>query len=372
MNTDKNTIADFLSQESFISYCNNTSEKDTAFWENFIQANPEKAPLVAEAVNSYFQLLSVLAAADLDEQVARLENSITLSQPVPVIQMDTAQKSKTKKRMFRISIAAAAALLIVTAGVLLINGYRNGNTENSLKVFTAANGERKNFQLPDGSFITLNAGSSIRIKENFGMATRDVFLNGEAFFDVKHNEKSPFIVHTATMDVKALGTAFNVKAYPNENTTETALIKGLVEVTLKQDNDYKMLLYPNQKIKWNNLSADVKTKRISLAKKLNEIKNNDSLRKTLVASGDGLIKEIAWKSNKLVFDNEEFDDIALLLERWYGARILFKDNNIRHYRFTGVFEKEELSTVLDFLQESKKFNYTVEQDEPVTTISLTE
>lgn len=368
MNTNQNNITDFLTQESFINYCNKTSARDTAFWDDYIKANPGKAALVEEAKEKYFQLFNAIAAADLDEQVARLEYSISQAQPVPVIQMDVIQKkSARRKRIFRLG-AAAAVLVAITASLLVLQ-YRGGKADNGIKTFTAAYGERKNFQLPDGSFITLNAGSAIEIKEDFGITTRDVYLKGEAFFDVKHNQKSPFIVHTVTMDVKALGTAFNVKAYQNETITETALIRGVVEVTLKEDNNYKMLLYPNQKIKWDNLSAASPAKQAVLVKRTSEAKTSDSLRKTLITTEDGIIKEIAWKSNKLVFDNEQFDEIAILLERWYGARILFKDSSIRNYRFTGVFEKEDLNTVLDFLQESRNFNYTVVQDEPVT-ISL--
>ena len=86
--------------------------------------------------------------------------------------------------------------------------------------------------------------------ESFGVFNRDVYLEGEAFFDVKHNAKLPFIVRTPAMDVKALGTAFDVKAYLNEKTTETSLIRGLLEVTLKEGSTRTMLLYPNQKIKY--------------------------------------------------------------------------------------------------------------------------
>jgi transmembrane sensor len=75
------------------------------------------------------------------------------------------------------------------------------------------------------------------------------------------------------------------------------------------------------------------------------------------------IREISWKENKLVFDDEEFGDIGKLLERWYGAKIIFEDNTLLKYRFTGFFENEDLIKVLDFLKESKNFNYTIERGE---------
>jgi ferric-dicitrate binding protein FerR (iron transport regulator) len=85
-----------------------------------------------------------------------------------------------------------------------------------------------------------------------------------------------------------------------------------------------------------------------------------------VPSVDGVIKEIAWKENKLVFEDEEFDAIAILLERWYAVKINFKDNEVRKYRFTGMFEKEKLETVLEFLKESRNFNYFIESGESIT------
>jgi transmembrane sensor len=370
MNTTNYSVADLLSQESFINYCKNTPSGDVNYWEEYIKSNPGNAATLEEAKEIYMQLFSVLASQDMEEQAQKLRASITPAPDVPVIQMDASEKRQLRKKNLRIiKIAAAIALVITIAYWALTLTGITGNGHDK-KIFVAANGERKNFQLPDGSFITLNAGSTLEIKEAFGTVTRDVYLKGEAFFDVKHNDKSPFIVHTAAMDVKALGTAFNVKAYQGENTAETALIRGLVEVTLKEDNNLKMLLYPNQKIKWNITAETASEKKLAIAKKRDDVKSIDSLRKSLVITEDGIIKEIAWKSNKLVFDNEQFNEIAHSLERWYGARIIFKDSSIRSYRFTGVFEKEDLNTVLGFLQESRNFNYTVVDDEPVT-INLT-
>ena len=117
------------------------------------------------------------------------------------------------------------------------------------------------------------------------------------------------------MDVKALGTAFNVKAYLNEKNTETSLISGLVEVTLKENNNLKMLLYPNQKIEWENGNTNG-TNTNSAAAIKDTLNVTDSLKKKLVLTNTGDIKEIAWKENKLIFDDEELKDIVPLLERW--------------------------------------------------------
>lgn len=364
MKTDKMDIADLLLDESFINYCKKSSPEDVAFWETYLVTNPDRRALVEYAKENFVQLFNVLAEADLSEQTMRLKSRLDAIDTAPVIQMERLEPNKAKKIWPLLLKITAAAAVLLTAVFFTFNYY---NSTKNIKTFLAAYGERKNIQLPDGSVVTLNAGSKIEIDESFDVNNRNVYLEGEAFFDVKHNVKLPFIVHTPAMDVRAVGTAFNVKAYINEKITEASLIRGVVQVTLKENDNLTMLLYPNQKIKWEQLSA--KNKSISPSKTIKENGLNiiDSLLKKLVVTDDGDIKEVAWKENKLIFDNELFSDIAVLLERWYGAKIEFKDDEIRNYRFTGVFGKEELTTVLELLKESRPFNY---QTLPNKTLSI--
>ena len=361
MNADKMSIEDLLSDESFINYCKGTSPEDIVFWENYIKVNPKRGLLVEHAKEKYIQLFNAITQADLEEQTTRLKNSLELGEAAPVIQMEQFEKQKGGKVLpWLLKITAAA---MVVAGLFFAIKYFVAGSDNGIKTYIAVYGEKKNIQLPDGSIVTLNAGSNIKIDEKYGAATRDVYLEGEAFFEVKHDTSLPFIVHTTAMDVKALGTAFNVKAYLHEKTTETSLIRGLVEVTLKEDNNLKMLLYPNQKIEWQHDNVNAANTNAAEAKKASAVNITDSLKKKLVVTNTGDIKEIAWKENKLIFDDEEFGDITVLLERWYGAQINFKDASLRNYRFTGIFEKEDLNTVLDYLKESRNFNYTIERGE---------
>lgn len=358
---DKIDISDLLADESFINYCKKSSPGDVAFWENYILEHPDQNLLIEEAIEKFIQLFNVLAEADRDEQLTLLTNRLNLMEPAPVVEMARIEKKLSNIILTQVFKFSAAAVLLATVLFTVIN-YNTGHRK-SLKTFVAAYGERKNIQLPDGSVVTLNGGSKIEINESFGASIRDVYLEGEAFFDVKHNVALPFIVHTPAMDVKALGTAFNVKAYLNEKITETSLIKGLVEVTLKENNNRIMLLYPNQKIKWEHSFGKDAVNNSSKVKIGGTLNMADSLMKKLVVTDEGDIKEIAWKENKLIFEDELFGDIAILLERWYGVKIEFKDDAIRNYRFTGIFQKEDLITVLDFLKESRDFNYKTEPGE---------
>lgn len=356
MNHPKMTVVDLLSDESFINYCKKSSPEDIAYWEAYGRDNPEAQLLMENAAAELITLFNAMAANDLDEQATRLRNKLDKIE-TPVVRMQEPEEKKSKKVFSILKIAATAAAVLAT--VLFGIRYAAGTKKDNLKLFIAACGEKKFFQLPDGTVVTLNGGSKLQPADDFGISNRNIFLEGEAFFDVKHNKKLPFIVHTAAMDVKALGTAFNVKAYPGDRITETSLLRGLVEVTLNESNNRKMLLHPNEKVQWEKSNNGLNSSNTA-ALGVRIPKAADSLLKKLYTTEAGNIREIAWKESKLIFENDSFEDIAPLLERWYGVKISIQDEAIRKYRFTGFFEKEELNTVLNLLRESRSFNYEIE------------
>jgi ferric-dicitrate binding protein FerR (iron transport regulator) len=366
MNPDKITVEDLLSDESFINYCRGNSQKDTVFWENYISLNPCMELEIKHAKEEYFQLFNALAQADMEEQLERLKKNLEQRKTAPVVPINKFEK-RGRTSVVPLLLKIAVAAMFITGLFFTINYFIN-TPEKTDKYFETAYGEKKNIQLPDGTNVTMNAGSKIRIKDKYGIGTRDIYLEGEAFFEVKHDSIHPFVVHTAAMDVKALGTSFNVKAYREDGTTETSLITGIIEVTLKQNNNSRLLLYPNQKIAWQRHKERIVNINTNQAPKTEGVAAMDNLTGSQEGLSPADIKEISWKENKLVFDDEEFGNIAKLLERWYGAKITFSDNSLLKYRFTGIFENEDLTKVLDFLKESKNFNYTIERGE---TLKLT-
>ena len=364
MKFDKMDMEDLLSDESFINYCKKSSPEDIALWESYIRENPDRKMLTENVEAKFIEVFNAIAMADRDEQETRLSIKFNMLEPAPVVQMRKYEEKKTS-RIFSISLRIIAAAAVVVAAIFFTINYNNSGKKESLKTFAAAYGERKNFQLPDGTIVTLNAGSKISINESYGVSSRDIYLEGEAFFDVKHNRQLPFIVHTPAMDVKALGTAFNVKAYPGEKITETLLVRGLVEVTINEEKNRKVLLHPNQKIKWVMHGIETDANKVATAQTGKRIVLNDNPVQNITKTGGGDVKETAWKENKLIFEDEPFADIAILLERWYGVKIEFADKAIRHYRFTGIFEKEEIGTILSFLKESRSFQYEIKEGKPL-------
>lgn len=320
--------------------------------EKSVEEQPPPSPKAA------LNTIPNVAQANINEEkyIWLTANSANIKADPSVVEM-IANRVKKKKNIVSIMLALTASVAAVVL-VFIFNDRGSSNEKKEVwKTFLSAYGERKIFQLPDGSVVTLNGGSKITIGEGYGILTRDIFLEGEAFFDVRHNKEVPFIVHTAAMDVKAVGTAFDVKAYPGEKITETSLINGMVEVTFKEEQNRKLLLQPNQKVQWTlpatgpDRAVDEKSKTDS--NKWQAAGGIQNITKT----DEGDIKETAWKENKLVFTDETFTDIAVLLERWYGVKIVFADDAIRNYRFTGIFEKEELGSVLSILKESRNFKY---------------
>jgi transmembrane sensor len=356
------TIADLLADDSFINYCMKSSAKDVAFWESFLVAHPGHLQLVEEAREHFIILFNALAQTDMNEQLALISSKLPPLDAKPVIQMNTERNAQRPRRFIPFFLKVSAAVIILAVVIAGFYQFTNRN-EKALKTFVSACGERKNIQLPDGSTVTLNAASKIEIDKTFGVSSRNVYLEGEAFFDVKHDPAKPFVVHTTMMDVKALGTAFDVKAYLNDKVTETSLIRGLVEITLKESDNRKMLLHPNQKIRWVHQPVN---KTITQAPDVQQEHVTHNLTSDLKVTRSGSIKEIAWTENKLIFEDESLEEISRLLGRWYGVHIEFEDDAIRNYRFTGMFEKEDLNTVLSFLKESKRFNYVIEPGDPLT------
>jgi hypothetical protein len=210
--------------------------------------------------------------------------------------------------------------------------------------------------LPDGSSVWLNASSNLTYDKDFGKELREVNLTGEAFFDVVKDPSHPFIIHTKVIDVKVLGTEFNVKAYPNDAFTETSLIRGSVEITVKNRPNEKHYLRPNEKMSVANniLGEEVhrpnKAEPFILTQPLTYYQTDSS------------VIETSWISNRLIFQqNETFREIALKMERWYDVHINFANTEAAdEYRPFVSFQNETITQALDELKEGYKFNYKID------------
>lgn len=216
--------------------------------------------------------------------------------------------------------------------------------------------------LPDSSEVWLNAGSHIRYDDNFIQKNRDVYLDGEAYFSVKHDAAHPFIVHAGNITVRALGTKFNVEAYPDENKIEATLIAGKIMIKIDGKPDQSIILNPNEKLTVTNEKFTLSHEKMQPRKELGfEVKDVSQI--LSIAS----VPEVAWLQDKLAFENESFDELAKKMERRYHVHIVFKDSLLGEERLSGVFENESIKKAMDLLQMTTSFHYQIRGD---TTVFL--
>ncbi|HSV10027.1 MAG TPA: FecR domain-containing protein, partial [Hanamia sp.] len=211
--------------------------------------------------------------------------------------------------------------------------------------------------LPDSTIVWINAGSHIHYAEDFVQKTRDVYLEGEAYFSVKHDADHPFIVHAGNVTVRALGTKFNVRAYQNENKIEATLISGKIQVNIEDKPDKNIILIPNEKLTVTNEKLKFANTQTQVRKELSfEVKEVEQM------PSISAVREVAWLQDKLAFENESFDDLAKRMERRYDVHLIFKSSSLRDERLSGVFENENIQKALNLLQMTTDFHYQIRAD----------
>jgi ferric-dicitrate binding protein FerR (iron transport regulator) len=217
-------------------------------------------------------------------------------------------------------------------------------------------GSKSKIQLPDGSQVWLNSDSRLIYCETFTGDAREVQLCGEAYFDVAKDPGHPFVIHTNTIDVRVLGTTLNVRSYSNEKNTEAVLIHGSVEVTLHSDPQNKIILRPNDKlvVPNANVAADGKA-----AKPDMDSGRALSLGRVHFNRRDSVAVEVLWVKNKLAFDKETLEAVALKMERWFNVKVDITDDALKQMEFSGVFEEEALPQVMEALRLTGNFHYTI-------------
>ena len=217
--------------------------------------------------------------------------------------------------------------------------------------------------LPDGSTVWLNAGSRLIYNKNFDAAIREVELIGEAYFDVKKDQHRPFIIHAQKMNIKVLGTAFNVKSYPGDKSSETSLIRGLIEVTLNDRPHEKIILHPAEKLVVMN---DEQTKKDAVGEKANA-PSSVVISKINYAPADSAVIETSWLDNRLIFRDKIFTELAGELERKYGMTFRFGDEAVKQLMFSANFKNETIYQALNALQLANPFTYSIQNETIVIT-----
>lgn len=251
-----------------------------------------------------------------------------------------------KKNYFIREFLKIASIIIITVGVtaaLFSIDEDKDDVNIAMQTITVPAGQRVNLDLPDGTNVWLNAGTKMQYPVSFMQGKREVILDGEAYFEVAHNEKSPFVVHTHALDVEVLGTKFNVEAYSKRKVFETSLIQGKVRVKSPDNEKVSVTLHPNYK--------------------------------TTLKSGKLVVSKIddynvyRWKEGLYCFKNKPFAEIMQDLERYYDLNIQLDKQGIAKVALTGKFRiSDGLDYALRVLQNDVAFSYRRDKDNDVIYI----
>lgn len=334
---------DFLIDATFQHYCAGTDRLSSEYWSKYILQHPEQQKTIAEAEKLY-QLLSG-NKSKLNERIIAFQESFEQVKAVPL-----------KSRRIWWGVAAAILITLGVGSVFFIKD--KPQPAIYADAYHTAAGERKKVLLPDGSTVWLNAKSVLKLDENFNRDHRQVWLQGEGFFDVKHSKK-PFKVQTSEFEINVLGTAFNVKSYPDEITSEATLIRGLITMQTV-DGAGIITLKPSQKVTLYKKKVAAATPQLKRQSKilLPEITIDHY---QLVR--DSTVVETAWTQNRIEIFDQDFGEVKSILEKWYNVKITFVNPELEKFRFTATFSNETVKQVLDALQQVEKFNYEIKGDQ---------
>ncbi|MCW0481587.1 FecR family protein [Gaoshiqia sediminis] len=235
-----------------------------------------------------------------------------------------------------------AAVLLLSVLLSGLYNYLTSESKPSGEYFqevVAAYGTRTNVDLPDGSTVFLNSGSSMKFSSQFASQDqRLIELKGEGYFAVAKDPNRPFIVKAGPIEVEALGTEFNVDAYEPEHAIDVVLVEGKVAIntTDRQTAKKLLVLEPNQLGRFE-------------AKENKLIKENTS----------DLEKYIGWIDGKMVFLDDPIREVIRELEHWYNVQIELTDQRLANYRFTGTFIDEPVEEILKIFSMTSPLSYEI-------------
>jgi transmembrane sensor len=350
------------------------TEEELAEFEELLKLNPQigfRWNILSEIWKQKHPGYGSIKEAAFNKHLQRLSNH--LSEPALKYEAETSLENNSypaspKRRYLKLwaAITSAAAIIVLYLTLTPAVSKKLVSRPVAQNIVTTNLGSKSKIELPDGSRVWLNADSRLTYNENFQGPFREVHLTGEAYFDVVKDKEHPFLIHTSSMDLKVLGTAFNVRSYANEKKAETSLIHGSVEVTLHNNPDKKIILKPNEKLVISNNQFTSVTNREGVAES-DEEGPLLVLEKVHFQKNDTSATETLWVKNKLAFDNETLENIALKIERWYDVKVVITNEKLKNYQYSGVFEDESLHQVMEALKLTGSFNYSINKKEVLIT-----
>lgn len=316
MNMNNKNAEDLLTDESFLAWYFKKNPADMALWEKRINSDPEQKKLAKEAATLLQHMVikeKPLSDAEIGNAEKRLFNSIKTSPATPIVQLN-------RKRVWL--RWAAAAIFLIALGIGTYSYFNSGKPE-----IATAYAEIRKESLPDGSEVTLNANSNITYGKNWEDGNdREVWINGEAFFQVKKTlQKSKFVVHTSQFDVIVTGTEFNVV---NRNEKTNVLLKeGSVTIRLADGTETAMI--PGDFVEFDNNQLQKKTGRDK--------------------------QVLAWKERKFIFEKTPMKQVVSDMKDVFGVNARFRDDAVATDSLSAIIPNDNLDVFLQSLETAKGY-----------------
>ncbi len=295
-------------------------------WLNSEKGNGE----IHQALDEYWHSLEddenvvVESAKMLTNLRSRIENS------------RTTVTGFTIKRL--LPYAAILILVFALAGILIHNYIQPAANVRTYATVIAENGQRSKVILPDSSVVWLNSGTTLSYNNDFALGSRDIYLTGQAFFDIRRMEQVPLLVHCDDLVVKVLGTKFDVSAYPDDKKINVVLESGSVQLLCEKAKNDTYLLKPGE-------MAEVD---------LDENK--------IVTGKVDIEKYTSWKNGFLIFKNDPMKQVIEKLERWYNIEVEVTDPAVYNSIFTGTIRNETLEQIMKLIEYSCPVSFQVQNN----------
>lgn len=252
---------------------------------------------------------------------------------------------KTRWISWATHAAAVLVLSLIFSGIYSYLHRNNANISADLPTpvyqeIKAAYGTQSKVELADGTKVYLNSGSKLVFPLTFNnQEQRNVTLIGEGYFEVTKNKEQPFVVKANQLNIRVLGTKFNVEAYDDNSSVSVALVEGSVELL---DNSGKYAITP-------------------MTLEPNQVATLDAVNQTLTKTDAAdLNKYTAWINGRIVFFGDPIQTVVKKLSKWYNVDIIISDKRLENYRFTGTFINESVEHVLNVLSMTSQMTYVVE------------
>lgn len=348
MDYSQYTVEDFMLDERFRKWIYNPDKDDNLYWENWLAKNPKKSGELVEARNILLNLsmkdysLTEEETADIwekiDAKVDKGQDDFLETKVIPISAHSILTRTEVKRSNYQWIKIAAVILILIVSSIAIIKikaPHQAGEVAQEMVEKETMLGMKSEITLSDGTIIILNSESKITYLPNFTNQSRDVYLEGEAYFDVAKDANRPFNVHSGGVITTALGTAFNVNSYRDDDKgILIALIEGKVRVS-SEKNSMDYILSPG------------------------EMATYDLYQENIVVSEFDEREITSWKKGSLYFSHAQEAEVFKRMERWYGVNIQLENSTKKKWDYSGEFKNQSINQILTSLSFTMSFDYRI-------------